>query len=451
MASFGAPMDEWQDQALEAAMGERADGKWAAKFVGVSAPRQNGKSQLIVARALAGVLLFGEKMIIISAHEVDTARQIWKRMIDVIEANPSLEARVTGRMDAINREFISFGKGAERQEIRLKARRKSGARGFSADCLLLDEAQILEKPQWGAIVPTMSARDNPQLWLLGTPPTEDDDPFAFERTREAAVGGKTRHCWLEWSADPDDDFDDPLTWAKANPSPRVSVEAIEDDRAALDGEQFGLERLGIWRADGSDGAIAPDLWNTSQIELPDSLDDRVAFGAYTNLSRTHSAIGAATYLDDDGTILVEVVPAAEGAEYTDLPGTSWLPPRIRELDERWSPVALVVDGYSAAASLLPAMEELGLEMTVTQAKDMARACGMVFDALTEGRLKHLGQDGLTKAALAAKWRELSDSRAWDRKDKSSDITELVAITLAVYGLITCGGEPKEVEVWGFYE
>jgi ABC-type Na+ transport system ATPase subunit NatA len=60
-------------------------------------PRQNGKSQLIVARALAGVLLFGEKTIIISAHETDTAREIWRRMIDVIEDNPTLEARVTAR------------------------------------------------------------------------------------------------------------------------------------------------------------------------------------------------------------------------------------------------------------------------------------------------------------------------------------------------------------------
>lgn len=449
MASLGAPMDEWQDESLEAALGEQANGKWSSKFVGISAPRQNGKSQLIVARALAGLLLFDEKMIIISAHEVDTARQIWKRMIDIIEANPTLEARITGRMDAINREFLSFGKGADRQEIRLKARRKSGARGFSADCLLLDEAQILGKPQWGAIVPTMSARDNPQLWLFGTPPTADDDPFAFDKTRESAMGGKIRHCWLEWAADPDDDFDDPVTWAKANPSPRVPVEAIEDDRAALDDEQFALERLGIWKPKGSTGAISADLWGNG-IDPPDALDERIAFGAYTNLSRTHSAIGAATYFDD-GKILVEVVPAAEGVEYTDLPGTSWLPPRIRDLDEKWSPVALVVDGYSAAASLLPAMEELGLEITVTQAKDMARACGMVHDALMEGRLKHIGQDGLTKAALSAKWRELSDSRAWDRKDKLSDITELVAITLAVYGLIVHGGEQKKVEVWGFYE
>ena len=217
-ASLGMPLDEWQEQVLEAAMGERADGRWASKFVGVSAPRQNGKSQLIVARALAGALLFDEKMIIISAHETDTAREIWKRLLDVVEDNPTVEARVTGRMDAINREFISFGTGAGRQTIKLKARRASGARGFSADCLLLDEAQILGKQSWGSIVPTMSAMPNPQMWLFGTPPTETDDPFAFGRLRESATARKARHCWLEWAAEPGDDLNSAEVWAKANPA-----------------------------------------------------------------------------------------------------------------------------------------------------------------------------------------------------------------------------------------
>src|SRR5690606_41629440 len=44
-ASLGVTLDEWQETVLEAAMGERADGRWAARLVGVSAPRQQGKSR----------------------------------------------------------------------------------------------------------------------------------------------------------------------------------------------------------------------------------------------------------------------------------------------------------------------------------------------------------------------------------------------------------------------
>ena len=39
-----------------------------------------------------------------------------------------------------------------------------------------------------------------------------------------------------------------------------------------------------------------------------------------------------------------------------------------------------------------------------------------------------------------------DSWAWDRKDRSSDITQLVAVTLALHGLIE-HGRPVTVEVW----
>lgn len=254
-------------------MGERTDGRWASKFVGISAPRQNGKSQLIVARALAGVLLFGEKMIIISAHETDTAREVWKRLIDVVEDNPSVESRVSGRMDAINREFISFGEARDRQTIKLKARRATGSRGFSADCLLLDEAQILGRQAWGSIVPTISARPNPQLWLFGTPPTPEDDPHAFKQVRTSAIAGKARHTWLEWSASRMDDFDSVETWARANPAfgVRIFAEACEDDRSAMDDDQFALERLGIWPDDDVQAAervATVEDWR-SRIVVPD--------------------------------------------------------------------------------------------------------------------------------------------------------------------------------------
>ena len=82
-------LDEWQEDVLRASLGERSDGRWAARTVGLSTPRQNGKSQLIVARALAGILLFDEQLIICSAHQQDTAREVFTRLVDILEDNPS--------------------------------------------------------------------------------------------------------------------------------------------------------------------------------------------------------------------------------------------------------------------------------------------------------------------------------------------------------------------------
>jgi hypothetical protein len=437
------PLDEWQEQALEAAMGERADGRWASKFVGISAPRQNGKSQLIVARALAGALLFGEKMIIISAHETDTAREIWKRLVDVIESNPSLEKRVTGRMDAINREFIAFGKGAERQTIKLKARRSSGSRGFSADCLLLDEAQILGKHAWGSIVPTMSAMPNPQMWLFGTPPTEDDDPFAFSRVRDSGISKRARHCWLEWSADPDDDIDDPDIWAKANPAYgiRISYEACADDRSAMDDEQFARERLGMWALAKAGGVIPAPSWEDATRDLSVAVD-RLTLGVEVGPDLAWASVALAGQREDEGWHF-----ELDEDQHTRGRGTAWLVPHLQYLTANNPKIrSVVVDVHGPVAGLLEQRESrwyfrgadgkvTTLEATPVTVAELGAGCANVLAGITTGWLHHIGQPQFTAAALAAGKRALGDTGmwVWSRKTATSDITPIQAATLALIG------------------
>jgi hypothetical protein len=433
------PLDEWQEQALEAAMGERSDGRWASKFVGVSAPRQNGKSQLIVARALAGALLFGEKMIIISAHETDTAREIWKRLIDVIEANPSLEKRVTGRMDAINREFVAFGKGSERQTIKLKARRSSGARGFSADCLLLDEAQILGKQAWGSIVPTMSAMPNPQMWLFGTPPTEGDDPFAFSRVRDSSLSKKARHCWLEWSADPDDDIDDPETWAKANPAygVRISYQACADDRAAMDDEQFARERLGMWALAKSNGVIPPQSWAAVGAEHSIAVD-RFALGVECGPDLAWASVAFAGQRAD-GDWHFEL----DEDQHTKGRGVAWLVPHLEYLTANNSAIrAVVVDVAGPIKALLEErspgrwyFKGSRLQVTPVKVAELGTGCAQVLSGVVTGSLHHIDQPQFSAAALSAGKRPLGDTGmwVWSRKTAESDITPIQAGTLALIG------------------
>lgn len=422
-ATLGIPLDEWQEQVLEAAMGERADGRWASKFIGLSAPRQNGKSQLIVARALAGVLLFGEKTIIISAHETDTAREVWRRLIDVIEDNPTLEARVTGRMNAVNRESLTFGEGLGKQIIKVKARSATGSRGFSADCLLLDEAQILGKQAWGSIVPTMSARPNPQLWLFGTPPTTSDDPFAFARVREQSKLKKARHCWLEWAAAPGSDFNDLETWAKANPSfgVRISAEACADDRAAMDDEQFGMERLGIWGEVTTSGtALNYPAWLTladpsaprgsSVVFGADVAEDRSAWLA---VAWNRPDGGVQVMLANDGNAMPPGRLADECARVTSEWGGVVVPPKAFEDD---------IDTAGAAVHKLPA-------------GGFTAGCGLVADHVTAGTIHHGNQPALNTAVKAARWRSAgaTGERAFQLKD-FPEVGPLAAVVRAVAGL-----------------
>ena len=71
----GLFLDDWQQFVLRHALGERADGKWAAQTVGLTVGRQNGKGSILEARELAGLFLLGEQLIIHTAHLQKTATQ----------------------------------------------------------------------------------------------------------------------------------------------------------------------------------------------------------------------------------------------------------------------------------------------------------------------------------------------------------------------------------------
>ena len=429
MASVGAPLDEWQENVLEASLGERSDGKWAARQVGVSTPRQNGKSQLIVARALAGVLLFDEQLIMISAHQQDTAREVFTRLVDILEDNPSLNERVESYGKALNREYIRFKTG---QTIRFKARSSGGGRGFSSDCLLLDEAQILSGPAWAAIIPTMSARPNPQVWLLGTPPTPLDDGEVFGRLRAAGIEGRDKRLtYVEWSAAPSDSFDDPAVWAKANPSygTRIFDEAILSERTSMSDEQFAMERLGMWAGAVSRRVISSEAW--TQASDPESVaTERLSLAVDVSPELATTSIALAGQRSD-GRWHVELGEQKAGTDWV----ASWVSkflaanPKVR---------ALVLDVGSPAAALVDDFAAAGIRYTTVTVKEVGVACDRFVEGVKTADVVHTGQVQLSTAVDVARKRSLGTTGmwAWNKKSPTADITALVACTMALWGAQT---------------
>ena len=418
-------------------MGERADGRWAARQVGVSTPRQNGKTMLIVARVLAGLMLFDEQIIIVSAHRQDTAREVFFRLVQIIEDNPALENRVDFIARSEMREFIRMKTG---QEVRFKARSSGSGRGFSCDCLLLDEAQILNAAAWSAILPTMSARPNPQVWLLGTPPTPQDDGEVFTRLRNAGVEGKeSRVAYLEWSAEPTDDFDDVATWAKANPAygVRIDYEAIAAERAAMTDDQFARERLGIWDQVRTTGVIPEQSWR-AQSDASSVAVDRLALGVEVGPDLAWASVAVAGQRAD-GDWHVEL----DEDQHTRGRGTAWLVPHLKAtLDANPQVRSVVVDVAGPVAALLeqhrPGRWRLAgtrIEVMPVKVADLGAGCSRVLDGIVTGWLWHIGQPQLTAAAVTAGKRALGDTGmwVWSRKTAESDITPVQAVTLALVG------------------
>ncbi|WP_208802954.1 terminase large subunit [Microbispora triticiradicis] len=445
-ASAGLMLDPWQSLVLEEALGERPDGKWSAFEVGVIVSRQNGKGSILEARELAGLYLFGEELILHSAHEFKTAQEAFRRVLGLIQSTPDLDRRVMRVRTSHGEEGVELKGGAR---LRFVARSTGSGRGFSGDCVILDEAYNLPDASVDALMPTMSARPNPQLWYTSSAPDKDlapCDQLARVR-RRALAGGDPGLAYFEWSIDPHDDrctaactlhddTHDPVSWTKANPGMgiRISVEHVARERVSMSAAGFARERLGVgnYPADGDGWSVISEAAWTALADERSELVDPVAFALDVTPDRSYGAIAVAGRRPD-GLEHVEVVDHH--------PGTGWMVQRMAELDGRWNPCAVVVDGGSPAGSLIADLEAAGVEVLKPSARAYAQACGALYDAVVprEGNvptLRHLGQAPLSAALAGAEKRDLADLWAWTRKGVSVDISPLVAVTLARWGHAT---------------
>lgn len=435
--AYGLVLDEWQENVLQGAMGERADGQWATPRVGVSVPRQNGKGALIEARELAGLLVFGEQVIVHSAHEQKTARVGFDRIRSYFDNYDDLRKRVRQVGSALNREYIELLTG---QKLVFPARSKGAIRGFSIDCLILDEAQILGDTAWQAIQPTISARPNPQTWLLGTPPTPADDGSVFSRMRQAGLEGKDhRLCWCEWSAPTDSGLDDPEVWAMANPALglRISADAIHDERSSMDDAGFARERLGMWDDVQARGVLPAPSWQDALDETSVAAD-RFSLGVECGPDLSCASISLAGQRSDgDWHFELEADQAIKGA------GVAWLVPYVENIVKANPQIrAVMVDVAGPIAALLEKRPDgrwffkgTKVEATAITVADLGAGCSLVLDGVVTGWLHHIGQPQFSAAALSAGKRPLGDTGkwVWSRKLSTSDITPIQAATLALAG------------------
>lgn len=418
--AFGIFLDPWQQYVLERALGERADGNWSAFEVALIVSRQNGKGEVLLARQLAGLFLLGEQLIMHSAHEYKTAAEAFTRIKQVVDDNDELRRAVKTVRTSHGEEGLELRTGAR---LRFVARSKGSGRGFSADCVILDEAYELGPEQMAAMLPTLSARPNPQIWYASS--AGMDSSSQLRQVRDRGIrGGSPGLAYFEWSADPRCDPDDRDAWAQANPALgiRISESFVELERDAMPDVEFRRERLGVWD-DAATNAVVPfDVWE-SLIDRTSQPLDPVTFAVDIAPDRAASSIGVAARRAD-GLWHVEVARNALG--------TAWVVDDLVEM-RRWSTLPVRIDRASAAASLVPTLTEAGVDVQLVGTTEYGQACGAFYDAVMAGRVRHIDQTPLTAAVQGARKRPLVDAWAWNRRDVGTDITPLVACTLALQG------------------
>jgi hypothetical protein len=430
-AAAGLVLDPWQRFVLDRALGEDKTGKWSAFEVGLVVPRQNGKGSILEARELAGLFLFDERLILHSAHEFKTAAEAFRRVLELVQNCPDLERRVSKVRTSHGDEGIELRNGAR---LRFVARSTGSGRGFSGDLIIMDEAYNLGAKAMAALLPTLSARPNPQLWYTSSAGMDESEQLRAVKERGTS-GESPSLAYFEWSAPQDADLDDRDQWAKSNPALgiRIPESFIERERQALPDREFARERLGIWDDHASERIIDPVSW-AKLADKASSAVDPVAFAVDISPDRRQSSI-AACGRREDGLLHLEIIE--------NRPGTGWLVDRVREIADNWRPCAIAVDPGGPAGSIVPLLAEVGLKITELGARDLGQACGGLHDDVVESTVRHMGQFELDSAVAVARSRPLGDAWRWSRKG-DHDISPLYAATVARFAFLTAEQNPDSV-------
>jgi len=428
VASVGVLLDPWQKLCVRHALAEAADGRWAAFEFALMVARQNGKGEVIMALELAKLYLFRfgrPPLILHSAHLFPTAQEAFRRIREVVDGSDVLRKEVKRISAAHGEEGIELRDGAR---LRFMARTISGAgRGFSPTDLYLDEVFHLPVEAVSANMPALSAQANPQIGYFCSAGFPNSD--VLWRIVERGRGGDDPQlAYLEWSVGRSVELADRGAWLQANPAvgyrPGLTLAAISREYAAMPGEDFGRERLGIWADTGGMGILDFVAWQ--QLEDSASVaESTTAFAVEVNLDRTQACIGAAGPRAD-GAVHVEVVDAALGLDR--------LIPRCVELNGKWAPSTFVIAKDAPAASLAGDMEDAGLPVVVASGEEIGTACADLVDAVRQRGVFHGPQPALDDAVKGAKTKPRGDGAfTFTRVRSGVDITALYAVTLAAWG------------------
>jgi hypothetical protein len=262
-ARAGIALMPWQQIAARYLMA-RGRKQWRYREVCIVAARQNGKTELIKAKVLDS-LKRGRK-VLHTAQNRSLPRQVF---IAVANAVDPFDLFSRPRF-ANGQEEIRTVNGGSYQIIAPQR----GARGLSADDLIIDELREFEDFDFiAAAAPTLTASKDPQILYLSN--AGHDDSVILNDIKRRAGEDDPGLAYLEWSAEGELDAGDPRAWAQANPAlgrlPGLA-ENIARAYATLPSEVFETEHLCRWVASMVPSLVTDIAWRAGEA---DTLEDPV--------------------------------------------------------------------------------------------------------------------------------------------------------------------------------
>lgn len=460
----GATFYPSQKYEMELMLARDKLGRPAAVTIGISKPRQNGKSY--AARFYAIYMgLFEHKQVLYSAHHSTTTNKMFKAISNLFESPeryPEFANDVKSISHARGYEGIYFkdwededGDIHEGGCIEFSTRTNSGARGGTYSVIVIDEAQEMSDQEQEALLPVMSAASDlsdasalPQQIYIGTPPSPTCKGTVFKRMHDTAHSLEPGAAWwLEWSIEANGIGDIQIDADKAvelaymtNPAMgyRIAESTIINEYENMSIDGFMRERLGWWMAAVTTKtitAIPEELWDAcASDELKP--EGKTAYGVKFSADGTEVCLcGAVT--DALGVTRVSLIDRKP----TGL-GTQWL---ANWLNERYKVAScVVIDGKNGVDVLIDKISETWRykgSVIKPNAQIVIAAASLVMDGLNEKTITwYRQQTQLRDSAVNATKRPISGGWGFG----GDDSTPIEACALALWGVKTTKRDPKKV-------
>lgn len=427
---------------------KNSDGRYAAKTISLSKPRQNGKSY--GARDYALSMALAGKSVLYSAHNGGTTRKMYKYMSDTVKNSKSLSSRLIGETRGKGSEGLYFiGGGC----VEFSTRTTSGARGGTYDIIIIDEAQELTYEQLDAIKPTTiaSASGDPQMIYLGTPPGPKCPGEVFADQHKAAHEGNGGGAWwLEWSVEtvPDLRDRDAVMELAYQTNPAMGYR-IKDDVMldAIDSYQnkpdsFAREYLGWWSpVEKANAAIDWGAWTDCAVDAaPES--GKMAFAVKFSVDGFFASV-AVCCIPSTGTPHVELIDyrniAVQG-----LDGLAQF-----AFERRNRAAVFVIDGKAGSEDLAERLESLGMPRkayVLTGSREYITAASMLVNSVRERGITHNSDQMLNDCVKTCTKRPIGNNGAFGFGGELPEPVDAVA--LALWGARTSKRDPnRKAVVW----
>jgi hypothetical protein len=461
---LGVDLYPWQKWLLIHALELNPDGTFRFRRVIVLVARQNGKSMLAAVLAAWWLFVDADRFedrlppfrfkVLGTAQNLDTAQDVWNltgRWCDVENEGhvPSL-AKAVQKLQRKNGQPGIYLRNGAHYEVRAASRK--GGRGKSAARVLMDEMREQQTWEaWDSVAQTTKAVFNSQLWGISN--AGDVRSVVLRKQRETRIA--EIEDWLargvdeleayangelvaptaalfEWSAPDGCALDDIAGILQANPSigyGEITVEmCLQDARDMLEAS-YRTEVLCQWVTSQVKSFISPRDWRPRRVAPSEIV-----------IPRGGRTVWAVDTSEDDMTWLAAAVLTTDGRPFVTArvkrTGMLWVPKFMADLAETSGHREVVVQSRGCrAAEFVPLFEDAGLIVHALDGGNFAHATARMRDRVRDQQLLIVEQPDIDTAIEGGVVTDYADNKAWSRrKSKPVDISGLIAMSEALYGL-----------------